>query len=237
MLKSFINYYGGKHRSAPMYPKPQCSRIIEPFAGAAGYSMRHYHLDVNLYDKDEYIVEMWDYLINASKADIMSLPHDVDDVTSLNVPIGAKYLIGFCLNTGTSQPSKTRSIWGQKYASGGQFWGEKRRERIANQVDLIKHWKIKKVDDYSEISNTSATWFIDPPYKDKGYKYRYGSSGINFEHLGNWCNERLGQIIVCEQEGATWLDFNNIQSVKSNQKTLRSNEVWLHRSSDKVLNL
>ena len=231
MLKPFINYFGGKYRIAMMYPKPEFNTIIEPFAGGAGYSLRYHECNVKLYDKDEYIVEMWDYLINASKADIMSLPHDVDDVDCINVPQGAKYLIGFCLNTGASRPCKTRSKWGHKYISGCQFWGEKRRERIANQVEKIKHWTISKVDDYSDILNENATWFIDPPYQDKGYAYRYGSNAIDFNHLGSWCNERLGQLIVCEQKDATWMPFNNCKSVKANHTTSRSNEVWFHKST------
>ena len=39
-LLPFWAYYGGKWRSAPRYPAPVHGRIIEPFAGAAGYAMR-----------------------------------------------------------------------------------------------------------------------------------------------------------------------------------------------------
>jgi len=34
MLKPFWQYYGGKWRAAPHYPKPRHDTIVEPFAGA-----------------------------------------------------------------------------------------------------------------------------------------------------------------------------------------------------------
>lgn len=39
-LKPFWRYYGGKYRAAPRYPVPLHRTIVEPFAGAAGYSLR-----------------------------------------------------------------------------------------------------------------------------------------------------------------------------------------------------
>jgi site-specific DNA-adenine methylase len=51
-LKPFFCYYGGKWRAAPHYPAPEHDRIIEPFAGAAGYSMRYPQKRVALYEKD-----------------------------------------------------------------------------------------------------------------------------------------------------------------------------------------
>ena len=40
-LRPFWAYYGGKWRAAPRYPRPMHDTIIEPFAGAAGYSLRY----------------------------------------------------------------------------------------------------------------------------------------------------------------------------------------------------
>ena len=51
MLRPFIRYYGGKWRAAPLYPAPMHSTIIEPFAGAAGYSMRYPDRDVILVER------------------------------------------------------------------------------------------------------------------------------------------------------------------------------------------
>ena len=35
---------------------------------------------------------------------------------------------------------------------------------IAQNLNKIKHWEIRK-DDYRNIENEDATWFIDPPYQ------------------------------------------------------------------------
>lgn len=41
-LKPFFTFYGGKWRAAPHYAPPEFATIVEPFAGAAGYSVRHH---------------------------------------------------------------------------------------------------------------------------------------------------------------------------------------------------
>ena len=48
MLRPFFNFYGGKWRAAPHYPAPRYARVVEPFAGAAGYSTRHHDRDIVL---------------------------------------------------------------------------------------------------------------------------------------------------------------------------------------------
>ena len=49
-LKPFFSYFGGKWRTAKHYPGPSRDLIIEPFAGSAGYSVRHPHKAVILND-------------------------------------------------------------------------------------------------------------------------------------------------------------------------------------------
>ena len=61
-MKPFFTYYGGKYRAAPKYPAPRHETIVEPFAGSAGYSVRHFARDVRLYDVDPIIVGVWSYL-------------------------------------------------------------------------------------------------------------------------------------------------------------------------------
>ena len=41
-MKPFFRYYGGKWRDCAKYPPPQFDTIVEPFAGSAGYSVRHH---------------------------------------------------------------------------------------------------------------------------------------------------------------------------------------------------
>lgn len=203
-LKPFFTYYGGKWRIAPRYPSPRHDMVIEPFAGSAGYALRHYQKKIVLIDKDPIIAGLWAWLIRASSSEILSLPIEVDDVRSLSVIEEARWLIGFWLNKGTTRPSLTPSAWMRSGVHFGQFWGKRVRERIARQVDHIRHWRVFCAS-YEEIPNGEATWFIDPPYFKAGIHYRH--SEIDFDRLGEWCKERKGQVIACEQEGAAWLPF------------------------------
>lgn len=212
-----------------MYPPPSNNIIIEPFAGGAGYSLRHYTHKVLLFEKNKILCEMWNWLINATPDDILSLPIEFENIDDVDIPKGAKYLIGFCLNTGSSSPSKRHSVWAKSYNQSAQFWGDKRRLRISKQVSLIKHWECHHVDDYSLIPNMNATWFIDPPYQKMGFYYTHGNSNIDFNYLSQWCLSRQGEIIVCEQSGADWMNWNNYKEVKANAKTKTSHEVWFHR--------
>ena len=74
-LKPFFTYFGGKYRIAGKYPYPIHMKIIEPFAGSAGYSLRHYSRlrQVELWDVNPQIVGTWDYLIKSPESEILSL--------------------------------------------------------------------------------------------------------------------------------------------------------------------
>lgn len=183
---------------------------------------------MKLYEKDATLFKMWKFLIEASPADIRRLPVDFTSTRDLDISDGERALIGFCLNTGTSSPCTVRGRWARERPNSEQFWGYKRRERIANQVNLIKHWTIDLVQDYSEVPNKTATWFIDPPYQNMGKFYKHSSNNIDFKSLGLWCQSRQGEIIVCEQSGADWLPWSGSKDTKSNSKTKISKEVWLH---------
>lgn len=164
-LKTFINYYGGKWRAAPRYPKPQFDTIIEPFAGGAGYSLRYPDRNVVLYEKDADLVAMWQWLIQASPQDVLDLPviGEFDHLDEVDAPHGAKVMIGFCLNTGSAVSCKSPSRWCREHVTD-QFWTKGRRKRTSEQVDAITHWRCEQVEDYSDIPNHEATWFVDPPY-------------------------------------------------------------------------
>lgn len=193
-----FSYYGTKKRIVKKYPEPKYETIIEPFAGAAAYACAYPELNVKLYDAYDKIAEVWRYLIVSSKQDILSLPDLVtgQKVTDYDVPLGARYLIGFCINPGSSCPKIT--------ASQRSKWPNYKL-RIADFVPKIKHWEIFE-QSYIGIPNERATWFVDSPYQKAG-KYYFGHSDIDFPALGIWCQSRLGQVIVCENEGADWLPF------------------------------
>jgi hypothetical protein len=109
-LRPFWNYYGGKYRAAPKYPRPKHATIVEPFAGSAGYSLRHSDRNVILVEKFGAIAEMWRFLIGASTADIMAIPlvTRVDDLPSSTAE-GARVLVGFNMNSAGATPRKTLS--------------------------------------------------------------------------------------------------------------------------------
>ena len=87
------------------------------------------------------------------------------------------------------------------------------RARLASQVERIQHWRVIVGADYTAAPDIKATWFIDPPYANAaGAWYRYHD--VNYRQLARWCRSRKGQVIVCENEGATWLPFEPFRVVK-----------------------
>ena len=210
-LKPFFSYFGSKYRIAPRYPKPDYPEIIEPFAGGAGYACRYPHLKVSLYDTDPAVYGIWNFLINdADTKYIQSIPDEVNDVDKdlARFPDAVKYLVGFWLAKGSATPRKTIGEgWNKKWTAMGYkwFWGPFVKQRIIDQLPSIRHWKIYN-EDYSKAENRSATWYIDPPYAGNcGQSYK--KKGLDYPKLATWCQSRKGQVIVCENQEATWLDF------------------------------
>lgn len=231
-LRPFFGFYGGKWRDAVRnYPPPKCDIILEPFAGSAGYSLRYADRKVVLCERDPQIAAVWRYLLRAKPDEIRAIP-DVPEgatVDELLICQEAKWLVGLWLNRAAARPRRSPSKWMRIGIRPGSFWGERVRTTIAGQVDAIRHWRIIE-DDYKacEEHGGAATWFIDPPYQSAGRHYHYSSTEINFVELADWCRSRPGQVIVCENEGADWLPFERLDSVKTTRAGRRSKEVvWL----------
>ena len=220
-MKPFFSYFGSKWRAAPRYPAPACRRIVEPFAGSAGYATRYPSHDVVLVERDPTVAALWRWLIRVPAAEILALPDlrigaslvECQSVDNLDVRPEAKTLIGFWLNAASVQPHKRYSAWARtavtgKPKTGGAMlsWGPRVRARLAEQVERIRHWTLIE-GDYRQAPEGEATWFIDPPYEIAGRIYRHGSKEIDYQALGDWCRSRVGQVIVCENVGATWLPF------------------------------
>jgi hypothetical protein len=228
-LKPFLRYYGGKWRAAPHYPAPKHGMIIEPFAGAAGYSLRHYRHRVVLIEKYDVIVEIWRYLIRTSAAEILAIP-TVDHVDELPawVPQAARWLVGFAMNAATAVPCKQLSSGRKRMREQNrkfEGWSPAMRERVASQVEHIRHWIVIQGEYHCTNTNIPITWFIDPPYQVAGIHYKHSSRDLDFDVLGDWCRSRRGQTIVCENDGATWLPFEQFLDIPAgamNKSAVRS---------------
>lgn len=230
ILRPFFSYYGGKWRATPLYPTPEYERLVEPFAGGAGFSLRHHEHAVELYEVDPVVASVWRYLIGVSEAEVLALPIGFEHVDELSVSQEAKWLIGFWLNKASVAPRKSPSAWMRAGAGGAtQYWGPQVRDRIARQLRFIRHWKVLEAP-FNHAPGGAATWFVDPPYQAKcGRLYTY--SDIDYALLGEWCHGLEGQAIVCEKEGADWLPFKPLAEIQTTNgrwggKTSRE-VVWL----------
>lgn len=214
-MRPFFPYYGSKWNIARHYPKPLSGLVVEPFAGGAGYATFYGCSQVALYDADPIIAGVWSYLLRVSAQEIMALPELPavgDCVDDFDLPQEAKWLIGFWLNRGSAQPKKSRTAYSARTDRAQLNWGLRAKERIAAQLPLIGEWTVR-CGGYEEAPDERATWFVDPPYGDKGKFYRIGFS--DFGTLGRWCETRRGRLIVCERDDATWLPFMPLGSFKS----------------------
>lgn len=214
-LRPFFPYYGSKWNIARHYPKPAHDLVIEPFAGSAGYATFYACPQVHLIDADPIITGVWSYLIGASVEDIMALPElpEVGDcVDDYAICQEAKWLIGFWLNRGSASPKKTRTAYSARTDKAQLVWGPRAKERIASQLRAIRDWKVT-LGSYEDVPNVEATWYVDPPYTDKGKYYR--KTFGEFDQLGQWCKTRKGMVVVCEGDGATWLPFQRMGAFKT----------------------
>jgi hypothetical protein len=225
----FWRYYGGKWRAAPRYPAPEFDTIVEPFAGAAGYSCRYPSRRVILIDKSPIICGIWRYLIAATPAEILALP-DIPEggtVDDIDVCQEARWLVGFYMNEATTGPRKSPS---KRAARGGMWgWNARARRRIARGILRVNHWQIIE-GDYTSSPDIAATWMVDPPYQTKAGSY-YPEQPDSHRALGEWCLSRQGQVIACDQVGADWLPWNARLDLKSGDNSKKvSREVVYHRS-------
>lgn len=88
-----------------------------------------------------------------------------------------------------------------------------------------------------------ATHLIDPPYQRAGgrdlrpgargrVRYPRGSDAIDFAALAKLAKSLPGQVVVCEQEGATWLPFERLREIGTVRPGGRSSEVVWVGSND-----
>lgn len=203
-----FSYYGSKSKIVDYYPPPKHKKIIEPFAGSARYSLKYFERDILLVDKYEVIVDIWNWLKQCSKNDIIKFVSlkKGDDIRKLNLSKSELNWVGLIINQGTNEPKNIVTEFSAKGL-------DKFIIRVANSLFKIKHWEIKH-GSYEDIKNEEATWFIDPPYEFGGEHYVESTKNIDFAKLAEWCKSRNGQVIVCENTKATWLPFKPMKEMQ-----------------------
>ena len=113
-------------------------------------------------------------------------------------------------------------------------------EPFAGSAGYSMYWLQKRPDIKCVLVEKSDrvfgmwTWFIDPPYqpvggvRGNGYdkKCQCSANFIDFPALGEWCKSRMGQVIVCEQEGANWLPFRVLRETTNSQDKKYKEMIW-----------
>jgi len=209
-----FSYYGSKSKIVDYYPPPKHNKIVEPFAGSARYSLKYWQNDVLLVDKYERLINIWLYLQQAKISDIKQLPilKKGENLSKFNLlTTEEKDLLGFMIQAGVNAPRLTCTEAGVRNQVTA-------KNNIIRDLHKIKHWQIK-CGCYAELENIEATWFIDPPYQFGGEYYRISNKNINYKILSNWCQERKGQIIVCENTKADWLPFEQLKKIQGMAQT------------------
>ena len=214
--KNMFSYYGSKNKIAKLYPLPKYDLIIEPFAGAAWYSVLHRNKNVLLNEKYEVIYNIWNWLISEASSELILKHKDFfvgQDISQIDLDKAHKDLIGFCINRGSIAPKSIVQKWSCQVASKPN-WASTTAfslERIAKLLPEIKHWQIQ-FGDYKNLPDIEATWFIDPPYQFGGE--HYSVNDIDYLELADWCKTRKGQVIVCENTKANWLPFTALTEIQ-----------------------
>jgi hypothetical protein len=202
ILRPFFSYYGSKWRLARLYPPPRHRRLVEPFAGSAGYALRHPSREVTLYERNPVVAGLWQYLTRVTAEEIMRLPANVQDVAALPCQ-EARWLVGFWMTVASWRPRRRPVGRVRRHPHKG--WGGAVRLRVATQLPFIRHWKVV-CGDGRLAAPGPATWFVDPPCSSRAGG-EYGGPPPDYARLGEWCRGLPGQVIVCEQAGAAWLPF------------------------------
>lgn len=188
-----FKWFGSKWLSSKIYPTPEHDTIYEPFAGSAGYSLRHHEKKIVLWEDNEQLRLLWTWLIRSAKSDdVLSIPLNVKegtDIRTLGLNRFQELLLKHWQRTNNVGDCWTISPWGNK---PGQ-WTSNTRARVAEELYAVKHWKVRPTP-YDE----RATYFIDPPYQFN-YRYRF-KNDFDYQNLVEKIDliPKRSQIIVCE---------------------------------------
>ena len=155
-------YYGRKEKVFKYYPTPNYDTIIEPFAGSAVYSLKNFEKNIIILDKDERIINIWNYLKEASSDDILSLPlltigQSLNDPEFDNLTFVQKDLISFFTN-----PSSTWFIDPPYQGNGGKYYKHGNKDINYNELSL---WAQDREGQVIVCENSEANWLPFRPLK------------------------------------------------------------------------
>ena len=63
-------------------------------------------------------------------------------------------------------------------------------------------------------------------------KHYAGGNSLEFTSLGLWCQSRMGQVIVCEADGATWLPFKFLTDTKNVGQNRNKELMWCNLQAE-----
>ncbi len=234
-----FKWFGSKWSASRYYPEPSHDLIVEPFAGSAGYSLRHHRCSVVLTESNENLRELWRWLItDATEQQIRDIPTQIKegtDIREIGLNRGQELLLKNWQRTNNVGNCWTISPWGNK---PGQ-WTDNTRARVASEHHLIEHWKVcddgfKVIDDHRKQED--VTFFVDPPYQ---HNYQYGSNAVDYHALASALLDTSGQLIVCEAvcqktgKVPDWLPFEpfrkTVTSRRKDSNNHHSSELLFHR--------
>ena len=229
-----FKWFGSKWSTSKYYPAPMHDVIVEPFAGSAGYALRHHEKQVILAEANTHIRRLWEWLIeDATSTSILDIPVNIPegtDIRKLGLSEGQALLLKNWQRTNNVGDCWTISSWGNK---PGQ-WTENTRARVADEHSFVKHWQVYD-DAYLLMSDATRerTWFIDPPYQ---FNYQYRATPIDYARLSDDINHLQGQIVVCEAvcqktgQVPSWLPFVPFRTTVTSRRKQTNN----HHSKELV---
>ena len=191
-----FKWFGSKWLSSKRLPPPEYDTIVEPFAGSAGYSLRHHEKHVLLCESDPNLYALWTWLTGeATEASIREIPIGIPegtDIRTLGLSDGQALLLKTWQRTNNVGNCWTISPWGNK---PGQ-WTANTRARVASEAEAVKHWDVARDGlEVIRICTQAVTWFVDPMYQ---YNYQYRQPPIDYALLAARLRDARGQKIVCE---------------------------------------
>jgi len=219
-----FKWFGSKWTASKHYPMPEHESVVEPFAGGAGYSLRHFTKKVTIAETDPHISLLWRWIVTeATEADVRAIPLGLPvgtDIREVGLSTGQALLLKSWQRTNNVGSCWTVSSWGNL---SGQ-WTENTRSRVANEIHLVKHWTVAADGPVLMKSmREPVTWFVDPPYQ---FNYQYRGPTLDYDVLASLIMTLTGQIIVCEaicpktQTVPSWLPFEQFrETVTSRRKT------------------